>query len=113
MLKDLKNNNHGVVFVTVLIIIIVTMVLAISALSLNVSQVKSTESELKHLQARILTEGALARILVNQLSGSPTNPISYSETIGNTTFTIVANIDALGAGPPGSRSVPAGITINF
>lgn len=111
MFRDLKNNNRGIVFVTVLIIIIIAMVLAVSVLSLNVSQVKSTEDQLRHIQAQILSEGALARILVNQFSASPSNGIIFSETLGNTTFNVVANID----GPPlsGGASIPLNIDVTF
>jgi len=66
MLKDLKNNDRGIVFVTVLIVIITTMVLAVSALSLNLSQIKSTENELKYIQAKVLADGGLVRILAEQ-----------------------------------------------
>jgi len=113
MFRELKNNNRGVIFVTVLIIIIVAMVLAVSVLSLNISQVKSSEDELKHIQAKILSEGGLAQMLVSKFSGAPANVITYSETLGNTTFTIVANIDTTGAGPIGSNSVPLNIDVIF
>lgn len=113
MLKDLKNNNNGVVFVTVLIIIIVTMVLTISALSLNISQIKNTENELKYLQDELLYDGALARFLINQFSATPGNLIAYTETVGDTIFTIVANIDIAGVGPVGSDSLPLNIDVAF
>jgi hypothetical protein len=112
MLRDLKNNNNGVVFITVLIIVIVTMILAISALSLNISQIKNTENELKHIQDELLYDGALARFLINQFSSSPSNTIIYPETVGNTTFSIVANIEG-GSGPIGSNSIPLDITVSF
>ena len=112
MLKDLKSNNNGVVFFTVLIFVIVTMILAISALSLNISQIKNTENELKYIQDELLYDGALARFLINQFSSSPSNTITYTETVGNTTFTIVANIES-GLGPAGSNSVPLDISVSF
>jgi len=113
MLKGLKNNKNGVVFVTVLIITIVTMILAISALSLNISQIKNTEDELKYIQDELLYEGALARFLVNQFSATPGNTISYSETVGNTTFSIVADIDSVAPVPVGSNSVALNIFVSF
>ena len=113
MLKNLKSNNRGIVFVTVLIIIIVAMVLAVSALSLNVSQVKSTEDELKYIQARMLAEGGFARIYINQISSSPSSSIIYTETLGNTAFNINASIDNAGPGPIGSESSPAAVEVTF
>ena len=113
MLKDLKKSDRGIVFVTVLIIIITSMVLAVSVLSLNISQVKSTEEELKYIQAKVLSDGGLAQILISQFTAAPANDITYQETLGNTTFTIVANIDRLGAPLPGSASVPLDIDVTF
>jgi hypothetical protein len=114
MLKELRNNDRGVVFVTVLIVIITTMVLAISALSLNISQIKSTENELKYLQAKTLADGGLVRIVADQFSASPSTSDTYSETVGDTTFTVTSNIDTSGPGGPiGSNSVPLDIVVTF
>ncbi len=106
MLKDLKNNNRGIVFITALIIIIITMTLAISVLSLNISQVKSSETELKNIQAGILADGLIGRMLINQMSSSPSDIITYTETVGNTPFTLLANVYSAGALLPGTNSVP-------
>ncbi len=113
MFRDLKSNNRGVVFVTVLIIIIISMVLAVSVLSLNISQVKSSEEELKHIQAKLLSEGILAQMLVSQFTVAPVNSLSYTESIGNTTFTIQADIDQSGVPSPGSNSAPMTIDVSF
>jgi len=113
MLKNLQNNNQGVVFVTVLIIVIVAMILAISALSLNVSQVKSTENELKYLQAEVLADGGLFQMLTNQFSPSAGSSTTYSETVGYTTFNITVDIDGSGSGPAGSESVPLDVNVDF
>ena len=112
MLKDLKNNEHGIVFVTVLIVILTTMVLAVSALSLNISQIKSTENELKYIQARILADGGLVQILSTQFVGTPITSNTYNETVGDTIFTIQSNSTG-GAGPVGSASAPLDITVTF
>jgi len=113
MLKELKNNDRGVVFITVLIVIITTMVLAISALSLNISQIKSTENELKYIQAKVLADGGLFRIITNQFLASPSNIITYTETVGDTLFTITSNIDGSVSGPIGSNSVSLEIDVVF
>ena len=71
MLKDLKENKHGVVFVTVLLVIIVMMIIAISIISLNVSQVLIAEEEVKRIHGEILASGALAVAFANFESDSP------------------------------------------
>jgi len=112
MLKDLKNNEHGIVFVTVLIIIITTMVLAVSALSLNISQIKSTENELRYIQAKTLADGGLVQILSTQFVGNPELTNSYTKVLGNTTFTILSDITAV-AGPAGSDTVELDVLVTF
>lgn len=113
MLKDLKNNRHGIVFVTVLIIITIAMVLAISTLSVNVSQVKSAEGEVRYLQAQALAEGGFARIYMDQLSDSPQDRLSYTEQLGNTLYTIDTAVSRGTAGPTGSDSYKAVANVTF
>ncbi len=113
MLKDLKNNEHGVVFVTVLIVIITTMVLAVSILSLNISQIKSAENELRYIQAKILADGGMVQILSTQFVGTPIISNTYTETVGDTTFLIQSNITACGTCPVGSNSAPLDVTVTF
>ena len=112
MLKDLKNDEHGVVFVTVLIIIITTMVLAISALSLNISQIRSAETELRYIQCKALVDGGLVQILSTQFTATPEITNTYVETLGNTTFTIQSDIN-VAAGPPGPLSDELIISCTF
>ena len=113
MLKYLKNNQRGIVFVTVLIIIIISMVLAISALSLNVSQVKSSEGEVRFVQAQALAEGGFARIYMDQLSDTPLDRLSYTEQLGNTPFTVDTAVFRTSAGPAGSDSYRTEANVTF
>lgn len=113
MLKPLKNNDHGVVFVTVLVIILATMILAISALSLNISQIKSSEMELKYIQAKTLADGVFVQLLMNQFSAAPGTFIGYTEIIGNTTFTMTSEIFPASSGPSGSSTVQFNATVTF
>ena len=92
MLKQLKQNEKGVVFVTVLMIIIVMMVLAISVISINVSQVMITEGEAKRLQAEILAMGALAYSFANQMSTSPGNQMTYMQSLDNVAYNVFVNL---------------------
>jgi hypothetical protein len=114
VLQALKDNNRGIVFVTVLILIIVAMVLTVTIMSLNISQVTSSEDEVQHIQAEILSTGGLARMFVNQMSGAPPAAnISYSETLGTITFDVFAGLDPSGTPPVGSNSAPVNIDVNF
>jgi type II secretory pathway component PulK len=113
MLKGLKNNQRGIVFITVLIIIIIAMVLAISTLSLNVSQVKSAEDEVRFIQAQALAEGGFGRIYMDQLADAPLDRITYTEQLGNTTFTIDAAVSRGTPGPAGSASYKAVANVTF
>jgi len=63
MLRQLRQNERGVVFVTVLMIIIVMMALTVSIVSLNVTQVTRTAGEVKHVQAEHLALGAIPKLL--------------------------------------------------
>ena len=58
-LKKIINNEKGVVFILVISIIIVMMILAISILSINTSQVVSTEAEVRRLQAETYAMGVM------------------------------------------------------
>ncbi len=89
------------------------MILAVSVLSLNISQVKTSENELKYIQSELLTEGALAQILISQFSDTPTNTISYDQPLGNTTFSVSANIDESSLDPGGSESFRLRIDSSF
>jgi type II secretory pathway component PulK len=92
MLKELRKNEKGIVFVTVLMIIIVMMVLAVSVISMNVSQVSITEAEIKRVQSEIIAMGALARTFGNQMSSSPSNFIQYNVTVGSFTYQVTSNV---------------------
>lgn len=98
MLRQLRQNDHGVVFVTVLMIIFVMMILTVSIVSLNVTQVLRTSGEVKHMQAEYLALGAIPYLYANQWTGSLGNVISYNETLDDIFFTVVANLSGPGNG---------------
>ncbi len=78
MLKQLKNNENGIVFVTVLMVIIVMAVLTVSMISLNVSQSVLAENESKKAKAETLAQGGLFFFLANKSGPSPSNYIQYN-----------------------------------
>jgi len=102
MLKQLRNNENGVVFVIVLSIILVMGVLAISILGINITQVITTERAIQDTQAEVLAVGALSYAFANYMSSAPADvgvSISYTENLGTTGFSIIAN--RIGLGLPG------------
>ncbi|GEM_PF-4610240 len=96
MLRQLRENDQGIVFVTVLMIIIVMMILTVSIVSLNVTQVLRTSGEVKHVQAEYLALGAIPYLYANQWTISPDNTITYIENLDGIPFTVVANINGPG-----------------
>ena len=98
MLRQLKHNEKGIVFITVLVLIIVMMVITISIISVNISQVLITESEVRRLQADILLMGALAYTFANQLTDTPSNDITYIQNLNGINFNIQAMIDGTSSG---------------
>lgn len=98
MLRQLRQNDHGIVFVTVLMVIIVMMILTVSIVSLNVTQVLRTSGEVKHVQAEYLALGAIPYLYANQWTALPDNTITYTETLDGVSFTVVANLSGPGLG---------------
>ena len=110
MLRQLKTNNQGIVFVTVLMIIIAMMILTVSIVSLNVTQVLRTSGEIKHVQAEYLASGAIPYLYANQWTGSPDNSITYSETLDGILFTVVANLSGPGLAGYNTNTISINVT---
>ena len=111
MLRELKNNERGVVFVTVLMIILVMMVLAISVISLNVSQVMTAENEVRRQQAETLAMGAMAYTFANQLSSSPSNQFYMIQNLDGLSFNVFVNLSNTPSGPLGTSNLD--ITVSY
>ncbi len=111
MLRQLRENDQGVVFVTVLMIIIVMMILTVSIVSLNVTQVMRTAGESKHIQAEYLALGAIPYLYANQWTVSADNTITYTETLDGTLFTVIANLS--GSGLAGYATNNLAITVTY
>ena len=94
MLKKLRDNNEGIVLITVLLIIIVMTIITVSIISMNVSQVKSSEKEIKRLKAETLAQGAFAYTYANQLNDPTATTISLPSgpDIDGTTFSWESNL---------------------
>ena len=92
MLKNLSNNNRGIVFVTVLMIIIIMTLLSINILSVNISQALIQEQEVTRIESEMLAMGALGYRL------SKGTDSSYTETFDNNTFNVSTTTDATASG---------------
>ena len=94
MFKQIKNNERGVVFVTVIMIVMVLMVLTISVLSLNMSQVTSTEQEVKRIQAELIAMGGLRYMFALQQNATALNDVHIPIQLGDFDFDVYINLDA-------------------
>lgn len=110
MLRQLKTNEEGIVFVTVLMIIIVMMIVTVTIVSLNVSQVVRTSGEIKHIQAQYLAQGAIPFMYANQWSGSAGETLTYNETLDGTVFTVVADLSGPGLAGYDTNSLQINVT---
>ncbi len=104
MLRNLKENKNGVVFITVLMTIIIMMILTVSILSLNVSQIMTSETDVKKVKAETLMMGILGYTYAGQLNGSIGNYFIINETLDGRTFSASSNLIS-----PGNLT----ITINY
>ncbi len=92
MLKNLKQNENGMVLVTVLMVVMIMMILSVSILSMNTSQIMLNEGQVRRIQAETLVFGALYYAIANQLSSTPSNNITLPTTLGNITFNISTSL---------------------
>jgi hypothetical protein len=74
-LKKVKTNESGIIFVTVLVLIIVMVIMTVSILSMNVSQVMVTESEVKRIQAEMLAQSSVDYFNAYQQVAVPLNTL--------------------------------------
>ena len=111
MLKTLQNNENGIVFVAVLMIIIVMMTITVGIIGLNVSQVTFAEQEIRRIKAELLAMGVLAYTFANQTTPSAGSTITFSQTLDGAAYQINSAITSPGTGPNGSS--PLTIDIDY
>ena len=110
MLKYLKKNKKGIVFVTVLAIIMVMMVLVISILGMNSTRVMISEEEVRRIQAETLAMGVSTAIFANQAAGTFT-PGTSTQILDNTTYTIGTLRGTASSGIYGTT--PLNVVVNY
>ncbi|OGX37351.1 MAG: hypothetical protein A3G91_00580 [Omnitrophica WOR_2 bacterium RIFCSPLOWO2_12_FULL_50_9] len=111
MLRQLRKDDRGIVFVTVLMIIITMMILTVSIISLNVTQTVTSSGEIHRIQAEYLALGAIPYFYANQWTSSSSNTITYTQTLDGISFTVVANI--IGPGLAGYNTSGLNISVTY
>lgn len=100
-IQKLRTNNSGIIFVTVLVLLVVMIVVTISIVSMNVSQVMVTESEVKRIQAEMLAQSAVDYFnATQQINGVTPNSTTFSQIFpgSGVTYDVTINKDTTKAG---------------
>lgn len=105
-LATIKTNQNGVIFITVLMIIIALAAVAVTIISLNVSQISTTEDEVKRIQAEMLSMGAIAYTFADRQGGGTADTITLDEQLDGVAFPVEVTV-ATGAptGPNNTRAL--------
>ena|SRR3989338_8289966 len=95
MFRNLKDDNSGIVLVTVIVMVLVMMIFSIGILGLNVSQVTTGEREVERIQAQQLAMGGWWVAYSNLYAGGNPDGTSVAETLDGKTFTINTKQDII------------------
>ena len=95
MLK-LKNNEDGVVFVTVLILVISMMILAVSVVNVQLNQATISEKEIHRVRCETLTQG----LLMNFIANGPSS--NTAVTLNGVVYTLTLSLTDDNSGPGGT-----------
>lgn len=107
MLRELKNNERGIILITVLMIVITMMIVTVSIVSFNISQVTTAENEVRRLKAEVLGLGGVFYALANYQSLAPSNVITQMFALDGFSYTVLTNLGTAGPGPGGSAFLNA------
>lgn len=107
MFRQLRQNESGIILVTVLIISLVMAIIAVSILSLNVSQVMTGEDVTRSMVAEYFGRMILWMIYYNNLANRPISS-SATQTLDGTTYTATITETII----PGNPTNYA-ITVNY
>lgn len=101
MIRDLRRNEKGLIFIVVLMIVIVMMTLTVSLLGVNITQSYLTEGEYRRTRAELVSSSAMFAAMAARFANASVNNLVLNETIdgqtytANATFTGPANAAAL------------------
>jgi len=101
MFRQLAKED-GIVFVTILMIIMIMMTVTIGIISLNVSQVQFSESEVRRLKSEMMAHGVMAYVFANQLTASAAPTLTVSRPLDGITYTVNATVTDNDSGPTGA-----------
>jgi Tfp pilus assembly protein PilX len=105
------NNTGGFVFVTVLTIVIVMMIVAVSILSMNISQTMVTEKEIDRIQAEVLAAGAVSYALTEKNNDPNSDSKTITQQIDQNTFSVTTSITNDSSGPFDTQ--PMKVEVNY
>ena len=108
MMKRRKNNS-GMVLVTVVMIILVMSLLLTAIISQNLSQVTTTEAQIKEIKAKELALGLFwkAQADMTYTAGNPATPNGGLENLDGTEYTYATS------NRPASHLVSYTTTVNY
>ena len=107
--RRLRQDNSGVIMVTVLLLVLVITVVAIGILGINISQVSTSQSVVDNIKAEQLAIGAFYQYHQQQIEGL--NGLTPSPaTLDGKIFTI--NLQNMGSTGPGNTN-EIEITVNY
>lgn len=104
MFKNLRQNESGVILFTVLAIIMVMGIFTLAIISINVSEVKTEERQIRRLQAEQFAQGVFWLAYSNLTDGS-SNPHgqTMTQTIDGKTFTATILNNGIVNAPSGTN----------
>jgi hypothetical protein len=91
----IRNNESGIILVTVLLVTIILSILAVGILSQNVSQVKTEQSVVDQIKAEYLAKGAFNYDYQKSVTGE-VGPSPSPTVLDGKTFTITTTSTTTG-----------------
>lgn len=111
MLKRIPNNEDGVVFVTVLVLVISMMILAVTIINLQLNQATLSEREIARIRSELVATGALQYYIAHEFSNNTVKSFGLSETLNGVLYDIHIDNDDTVAGPNNTNTMT--ITVDF
>ena len=110
MNKRWKDNQSGVVMLTVLMVIVVMVIFTIGLLSRSVTQTVSAEKQVERIRAEQFVKGVFWQVY-STLADGKAPQATYTDTIGGKTYTATVTQGAKGSGI--YQTDPYTISVNY
>jgi Tfp pilus assembly protein PilV len=108
-LRKIRDDNSGVIMITVLVAVLVMTVVAIGILGVNITQVSTSASVVDNIKAEQLAIGAFYRYHQQKIEGL-NGALPTTEVIDNQTYQIDI-VETAGIGPNNVNQIE--VTIDF